>query len=148
MSKIEEAVERFRSDHNCSQSILTIYGKDLGLNEETAVQLAGPFGGGMARKGQVCGAVTGSLMVLGLKYGSGDPGDKGSKERLLNISRSFMDRFNEKNENLRCNDLLGHDIGTPEGRAEAKKRNLFKERCPGFVGSAASILEDIMDEEW
>ena len=147
MSRVDQAVERFLSDHNCSQSILSVYGGDLGLDEETAVQLAGPFGGGMARKGQVCGAVTGSLMVLGLKFGSGDPGDKGSKERLLNITRSFMDRFNEENGNLRCNDLIGLDIGTTDGRAEAKKRNLFKERCPDFVRSAAMILEDIMDEE-
>jgi C_GCAxxG_C_C family probable redox protein len=147
MSMVEEAVDRFNSGYNCSQSILFTYGSEIGLREETALLIAGPFGGGISRRKQACGAVTGAVMVLGLRYGSKDPKDKEAKERLLRITQGFIDRFKEENENVGCHDLLGLDLGTASGHAEAKSRDLFHTRCPEFVRSAAMILEEIISVE-
>ena len=61
------AIEKFSNGFNCSQAVLSVFAEDLALSEETAVSIASGFGGG-ARNGQLCGAVTGAVMALGLKY--------------------------------------------------------------------------------
>jgi len=61
MNRIEQSVERFRAGHTCSQAVFSVYGSVLGLNEETALRIACPFGGGMGRRAEVCGAVTGAF---------------------------------------------------------------------------------------
>ena len=73
MEKINTAVEYFNQDFNCCQSILMTFGSECGLDKETAIKLGSPFGGGIVRTGEVCGAVTSALMILGLKYGKSEP---------------------------------------------------------------------------
>ena len=71
MKKSEKAVEYFRNKFNCSQSVLTVFSNEYGLSENDCLKMACAFGGGMGRQQQTCGAVTGALMALGLKYGKG-----------------------------------------------------------------------------
>jgi len=146
MKGSDEARERFSTSMNCAQSILTTYCEDMGLDVKTALRLAAPFGGGMSRKGEACGAISGALMVIGLKYGSSNTDDKEIKAEVLRISQRFMDLFKEKHGTVRCNELLGVDIGTKEGQLIAKEKDLFNSNCPGFVSDAAGILEIIFSE--
>ncbi len=99
------------------------------------------------RTGDTCGAVTGAIMVIGLRYGSGEcvtaAGRAGVNGKVLEFTR----RFREKHGSLYCRDLLGCDTGTPEGIAKARERNLFRTICPVFVEDAAAILEEIEKEE-
>ena len=88
------------------------------------------------RKGEVCGACTGALMVLGLKYGE-------SKEKSNEVCEKFLDEFKKENGSYICRDLLGCDISTQEGVKYAKENNLFRELCPKMVESAAKILSTI-----
>ena len=83
-------------------------------------------------------------MVLGLKFGAVDPQDKDGKEIAYQQARDFMQRFEALHGTVRCNDLLGVNIGTPDGLALARAENRFKQRCPIFVGDAAKILEDFL----
>ena len=73
---IQTANDRFAQGFSCSQSIFSAFVLQLGLSTETALKLSSPFGAGMARQGQVCGALTGALMVLGLQQGNVDPEGK------------------------------------------------------------------------
>ena len=101
-----------------------------------------PSAAGWGGLGGTCGAVTGALMALGLKYGA-TVADPAAKERTYALTREFIARFEARHGATACADLLGVNIGTPEGQAAAREANLFKTTCPGLVASAAAILEEM-----
>lgn len=146
MSRPEEATERFQTSMNCAQSVLATYCEDLGLDVDTAITLTAPFGGGMSRREQACGAITGGLMVIGLRFGTTDTDDKEMKAEVLMRSQRFLDLFKARNGGLRCDELLGVDIGTREGQMLARKEDLFKRVCPNFVKEACEVLEMVLKE--
>ena len=138
MSEINESVEIFENGYRCSQAVFAAFSPALGLDKELALKIGACFGSGM-RKGEVCGACTGALMVLGLKYGE-------SKEKSDKACERFLDEFENENGSYICNDLLGCDISTPEGVKSAVENNLFKEFCPKMVESASKIVKEIINE--
>ena len=144
MSDIQRAVSTFNEGYSCSQAILSTYGKRLGLMRELAFKIAGAFGGGMARMGKTCGAVTGALMVIGLKYGMVDLADKDAKEKTYAMVHEFMDRFTAIHGSIECKELLGCDLSTVERRLHAKEQNLVVTICPELVQHAAEILEELL----
>ncbi len=89
------------------------------------------------RKAEVCGACTGALMVLGLKYGD-------NKTKSNEVCNKFLDEFKKENGSIICRDLLNCDISTEEGVNYAKENNLFRELCPKMVESASRIVEKII----
>jgi C_GCAxxG_C_C family probable redox protein len=121
-----------------------VYGGRSGLDRETAFRIAGAFGAAMARTGETCGSVTGALMVIGLNHAKTPKDDDDSREITYALAQEFMDTFRERNGPLRCRDILGVDVSTPEGIAEARKRDLFRTVCPKFVKEAGEILEEII----
>ena len=139
MSEITKAVQLFENGYVCSQAVFAAFSPDFGLEKETALKIGACFGSGM-RKGEVCGACTGALMVLGLKYGE-------SKEKSNEACKRFLDEFAEENGSYICNELLECDISTKEGVEFAVENNLFKEICPKMVESAAKITKEIVKEE-
>lgn len=145
MDKIEKAVSRFNEGFSCSQAILSTYGEDYGLSRDLALRIATPFGGGIGRMGEICGAVTGAFMVIGLKHGVTDVDDKETKEKAYNLAKEFTDNFKSRNKAIACKELLGCDIGKPEGMNFAKEKDLFNVLCPRLVRDAAEILEQILD---
>jgi len=143
MSRVQTAVDRFRNGYSCSQAIASTYGEGAGLDHDTAVRIAAGFGGGMGRMAGTCGAVTGALMVLGLKHGSAEADDRQAKEQLYEMVREFARRFQARNQSLLCRDLLGCDISSPEGFERAKQQKLIATICPKLVQDAAEILEEM-----
>jgi C_GCAxxG_C_C family probable redox protein len=141
----EVALARHREGYSCSQSVLAAYAEELGLPLEIALRLAAPFGGGIGRLGEVCGAVSGALMALGLRYGSATPEPQG-KDRAYCVAREFVARFEARQGAFRCRDLLGVDIGTPAGYAEARARDAFKTTCPAAIAAAAAIVGELLAE--
>lgn len=136
MNSIEDAVQLFDDGYVCSQAVFAAFSEDYGLSKEQALKIGACFGSGM-RKAEVCGACTGALMALGLKYGD----DKAeSNEACVR----FLDEFKRQNGSFICRDLLGCDISTPEGVKQAKDNNLFEEFCPVMVRSAAEIVDEIL----
>jgi C_GCAxxG_C_C family probable redox protein len=140
--RIDLARSRFSEGFSCSQSVLAAFAPELGLDVDAALRVSAAFGGGMGRLGHTCGAVTGALMVLGLKYGA-IVADPVAKERTYALTREFIARFEAHHGATACADLLGVNIGTPEGQAAAREANLFKTTCPGLVASAAAILAEM-----
>jgi C_GCAxxG_C_C family probable redox protein len=108
------------------------------------LRAAGAFGAGMARTGGTCGAVTGALMVIGLQHAKTKKGDDDRRERTYALGQEFMERFRERNGKLLCRELLGVDVGTPEGIAEIRDRDLFRTVCPKFVKDAGEVLEELL----
>jgi len=93
VGKVELATATLGEGFNCSQAVLSAWAPDLGLDHETALRVAGAFGGGIARMGQTCGAVSGALMALGLKYSQIRANDKQAKEEMYALAGEFMKRF-------------------------------------------------------
>ncbi|MFW9993373.1 MAG: C-GCAxxG-C-C family protein [Candidatus Odinarchaeota archaeon] len=143
MNDIEKAVSCLNKGFNCSQAIFSTYGSKLGLDEEQGLKIAELFGAGMAYTGNICGAVTGAFMVLGLKNGRIKADDKETKEKALNLANVFINRFKAKNGTILCKELTGYDINTEEKLQIARKKKAF-ENCPGFVRDAAEILENLL----
>ena len=124
--------------------MLSVYGEQFGLDRELALKIACGFGGGIARMGKTCGAVSGALMVIGLKYGRASVEDKEAREKTYELVNGFVRKFESRNGSIECRDLLGVDIGTPEGSRDAREKNLFVTMCPEFVKDAAEIIEEII----
>jgi C_GCAxxG_C_C family probable redox protein len=139
-AKAESAKNDLANGYNCSQSIIRQYCEELNIPEELAVKVASGFGGGM-RRGHTCGVISGSIMVLGLKFGAGNP-DPETKEKLYKMVRSFTDDFMAVHNSTCCKELLGIDTGTDEGRNTASKLGLYKSLCPVFVETAVLLLDD------
>ncbi len=140
----EKAKELFAKKFHCSQSVLAVFAEDFGLTLEQALKLGAAFGTGMC-KGEVCGACTGALMVIGLKYGQYIEGDVESKQTTNKKTIEFLEKFAKTNGSYLCNDLLKCDIKTPEGIEYARNNNLFIDFCPKMVESAVKILEEVME---
>jgi C_GCAxxG_C_C family probable redox protein len=98
----------------------------------------------MARWGSTCGAVTGALMVIGLKHGKTKAADNDAREKTYKLAQEFAAKFTSKNKSIVCKKLLGHDLSTPSGREAVKKKKLATTLCPKFVQDAVEIVEKIM----
>jgi C_GCAxxG_C_C family probable redox protein len=144
MNNVERAVDNFKQGFNCSQSVCAAYNDQFGLNQDLALRISGAFGGGMGRMAETCGAVTGAVMIIGLKYASTTPGDIKTKENAYAMVREFVDRFKARNHTILCHELLECDISTPEGMKHAREQKLIPRCCPKFVKDAAEILEQIL----
>ncbi len=144
MSKKDLALDRYRGGFNCAQSVLAAYAEELDLNNETALKIACGLGAGMGRMGDVCGAVTGAFLVLGMRYGMTDEEKQDDKEQTYNFVRILAERFSEKNGSIVCRELLGCDISTPSGFEEAVEKNLMETVCEGLLEDTVAILEDIL----
>jgi C_GCAxxG_C_C family probable redox protein len=142
--RVEQAVRHFQDGFNCSQAVLASFAAEMGLDECLALRLATPFGGGMGRRGEVCGAVSGALMVLGLQAGTSDPQGKAAKEAAYQLAERFHQRFEARHDSILCRELVGCDIRSPQGLALARAEGRFESRCPHFVQSAAEILEELL----
>ena len=139
----QKALDYFSQKLHCSQSVLAAFADECGITEEQALKLGSCFGGGM-RKGEVCGAVTGALMALGLLCGQKNAGDTEGRLSSNKVNDLMMDRFKEKCGSYICNDLLGCDISTDEGKQYCLENKLFTEFCPKMVVAAVEVVEEII----
>jgi len=143
MNKIEQAVSCFKQGYMCSQAVFSTYAPGLGLNRETALKVSGAFGGGVGRTGEVCGAVSGALMALGLKHASTSSSEE-EKQKIYTVARKFMSRFKDRNGTITCRELLKCDISTPEGLKYAREQKIIATLCPNFIRDAAEIIEQLL----
>ncbi|MFC2133725.1 C-GCAxxG-C-C family protein [Bacteroidota bacterium] len=144
MAKKETASALHEQGYACSQAVLATFADDLGIDKETAYKISATFGGGIGRTGETCGALTGAIMVLGLKYGSAELPDDLSKKELYETVSYFLDEFKEKHSTTLCKDLLGYDISIPEEYEKVKENGISNKKCPVFISDAVEILEDML----
>jgi len=141
----DTAVEKFLSGYNCAQSVLYAFCDDLGFDKDTALRLACGFGSGMARKQEVCGAVSGGIMAIGLRHGRGEGRDKALTDETYRKVRELMSRFEAKHGTCLCRVLLeGCDLNTPEGQRYFKENDLLNRTCKGCVVSVVETVEAVL----
>jgi C_GCAxxG_C_C family probable redox protein len=140
-AKSEVAVEKFLSGFNCAQSILYAFGPELGLDAETALKVATGLGGGMGGRGEVCGAVTGGILALGLKYGRGEQAEKSATREAYQKTGELMAAFERVHGSCLCRTLLaGCDLRTAEGMKRFREQDLHHKVCAECVRTVGEIL--------
>lgn len=143
MTRTERVDTLFMKGYNCSQTVFALFSESLGMDEATAAKVATGFGSG-ARKGNICGAVSGAMMVLGLAYGQEDLTDDAKKMQVYNKSDQFIERFEAQMGSIVCKELFGYDISIPEERAIIHEQQLIGKICPKAIKVAVEILETMV----
>ena len=132
----------FSQNFNCSQSVFSAFAAQFGLDRETALKLASPFGGGVARRGEVCGAVTGALLALGLARGADNrPGRK----KFTGFRRNLCAGSRKATDTVLCRDLIACDLSTPAGYQAADEKGVFTTICPVLVQDAVEIVQKMLE---
>lgn len=145
MDSVAKANSYFAKGYNCAQAVFAAFAPQLGMTEEQALSAGYCFGSGM-RKGEVCGAVTGALMAIGLKYGGFSSGDADGKAKADKACADMMNKFSEENGSYLCRGLLGYDITRQQDLEQIKSLGLFTSFCPKMVDSAARIVSQILED--
>lgn len=134
MTRSERAEELFFEGYTCAQSVVLAFADLTGVDRAVLERLSAPFGGGMGRLREVCGAVSGMAMLLGLSR-DWDTLDKEEKEELYAKERELAEKFREKAGSIVCRDLVA-------AHPHSDTHNSMKPYCKSLVGLAASIVEE------
>ena len=139
-----EILRQVSGSRHCSQVVMGAWAEELDLDEETVIRMMAPFGGG-AFDGEMCGAVSGALAVIGARYGHYELGDVEGNMRMIAKVTEFKQKFKERNGTLVCRQLLGdYDLSKEGDLQRAVESGVFFEKCPNFIASALEILDEIM----
>lgn len=140
----DDALELFKSNHNCCQAVIGALHGELNLDKQTALNVSAAFGGGMARQGRTCGAVVGAYMAMGMYKGANSSDNNALKVETHYMTKDFNKAFEKEFGSSVCKDLLGVDLNTEKGRKQALETGLFESHCPNYVGKAIEIMQDLM----
>jgi C_GCAxxG_C_C family probable redox protein len=144
-TKGDIAVGKFLEGYNCAQVVIYSFCDDLGFDRHMALRLACGFGGGMARKQEVCGAISGGILAIGFKHGRGEGQDRAATEVTYGKVRELMSRFESRHGTCNCRALLGGcNLDTPEGHRQFMEGGLRSKVCVTCVRTVVEALEDIL----
>ena len=135
----EKAVRRFREGFNCAQSVLLTMPEHWRGRSNLIPKIATAFGGGIGRCGSVCGALTGSIMAIGIRYGTNEPSLE-KRLKAYELAQSVYKQFEEHCGSVLCRELIGYDLPNPEELKKAQDTKVFEEKCAQFVRVAIDIL--------
>lgn len=145
MDRSELAIAKFVSGYNCAQSVFFAFCDDVEVDKDKALKIACGFGAGMGRKEEVCGAVTGGVMVIGAKYGRGENDAQKETEITYVKTRELMNQFSQKYGSFICRQLLnGCDLSDDEGHKRYLENDYRNKICKPCVQSVVEILEGII----
>ena len=144
MTRSEKAVSDFNKGFNCAQSVFSAFSDVSGIDEDLSRSVASGFGGGFGRLQETCGAVTGAIMVIGCRFFKGNQWSPELKEIIYKKTREFVEKFKQRNDTIKCLDLIGVNLNTEEGNRIAKEKNLFSVKCERYIKDACEILEEII----
>jgi C_GCAxxG_C_C family probable redox protein len=143
MDRKQFALDTHAAGFNCAQAVFAALEEGSArIDRRTALRVSACFGGGM-RCGEVCGAVTGALMALGLERGFDDPADLDGKTRAAAMARAFHAEFRRRHGTLICRELLGEDPGAPGAVDRLKARGKMPAVCNGAISDAVDIVENL-----
>ena len=131
----------------CSEAVLMAIGDLLGFKSEAIPRIATGFGAGMGRRGEVCGAASGGVMGLGLRFGRDAVESDEEERRPYWYAAEFLDGFRARCGGVRCRDLLGLDLSRPEDVEEYHRRGCWETRCRELIKTAAELAHDLLETE-
>ena len=143
--EVEQAVAFYKQGYTCTQSILASFAGRYDLQQNLAFRIGEPFGAGTSCTGDMCGSVTGAIMVLGLQYGSALSSDEAARSSTYQRVHELIHRFKEIHGSIQCTDLLEDNLSDPQQLQTVWEKGLFVQLCPIFVRDAAQILAEMLE---
>ena len=139
--RAEQAREYFTSGYNCAQSVFLAYQDITGIDEVLAATISAPFGGGMGRLREVCGAVSGMTMVAGFIAPNSQPNDNENKKNCYATVQALAEEFRAENGSIVCRELLGLAQQKDDPTPSPRTGEYYKRRpCAEYVAIAARIV--------
>jgi C_GCAxxG_C_C family probable redox protein len=136
---VEKAVSYFKGGYNCAQSVLLVMQDFWKVENALEPKVASGFGGGVGRVGSLCGALTGGIVAISLKYGTNNPVFE-EREKAYSLVQKFYNGFKKNCGSVLCRDLIGYDLTKPEEMEDARSSNVFTDRCVHFIEKAVRLL--------
>jgi C_GCAxxG_C_C family probable redox protein len=143
----KKAMKHFDSDYNCTQSVLRAVLEHKGLFLEEFPYLAAGLGGGISHEGNVCGAVTGAILSIGMITSQLALDVKGHKERTYKHSEKFIAKFKEEFDSIICRELTGLDVSNPDDIQRGRETGIFQEKCTKFVERASLLVLEMFPDK-
>lgn len=129
---------------SCSQCVVASMCDEFGIDHITALRFAGAFGSGIGCTTETCGAITGAMMLIGLKYGRRFPDDP-NDGHCFEVAQEFVDRFKAKHDGkFKCRDLLGADARTEEGLQSILDNDLYTKVCRELIRDGVDIIAELL----
>lgn len=148
MNRAERAEENFKKGLNCAQSVVLAFSDLTGISEEDLLRMSAPFGGGVGRMREICGTVSGMMMIAGLIFYNAKTPTTKEKSELYAREQELASRFREMNGSIICRELLSGVKTDCSPQAEERTAEYYKKRpCPQLCACAAGILEEYLKEQ-
>ena len=141
----QEIYEQFKGRIHCSQIVACEYAEQLGYDRDEVCKIANPFGGGMFC-GDTCGAVSGAMLAIGMKYGNSEHGNKEQDDLCIEKIKEFQKEFAARYNSTICRELLGYDFRDSGQKKAAFSDGRVKEVCPCLVRDVIDILGRLLDD--
>lgn len=143
MSKkvVEKTGKLHEEGFNCAESVLLTVASEWGVCSDLIPRIATAFGGGVGRQGYVCGALSGGVIAIGLKYGRDKAADISERDKSYTLVRELFKRFKEEFGSINCRELIGLDLTTSEGIQ--KLRILHPQKCAKYIARTADIVLEL-----
>lgn len=148
MKHEEKALSYFHNGYNCAQAVFAAFSPEMQMDEKAALRLASSFGGGMGRMREVCGAVSGALMVLGALRGYDSIEDRSKINAHYAAVQELAARFREQHGTIICRELLGLRQGEKTAPSPTVRTEAFYQQrpCDRCIADAVHILEQMLSE--
>jgi C_GCAxxG_C_C family probable redox protein len=149
--RVERARQYFLEGYNCAQAVFLTYQDFTPLDHTTVATIAAPFGGGMGRLREVCGTVSGMLMVASYLKPNSEPNDTPNKKACYSLVQSLAEEFRRENGSIVCRELLGLSVKKEDPTPSPRTEEYYHRRpCAEYVAIAARIVGEkinAMEEE-
>ena len=143
-TKPDQAVATFNKGFNCAQAVFSTYAEEFGIDQTQALKISCGFGAGMGRRQEVCGAVSGAILLIGCKHGKTVREDNAANELTYKLVREFSEKFIAKHGSISCKELLGCNLLTPEGQKFFTENNYKELKCIPYVHDASELAEAML----
>lgn len=145
MTRKELAINYFKEGYNCSQAVVLAFKDLLTIDADELCKIASPFGGGLSRMRETCGAVSGMVLVLGNLIGYSTPEMREKKHELYKNTQEILKIFENRYGSLTCRVLLNLNVKHDDPKPSPRDHSFFDKRpCPELIGGAAEILEEYL----
>lgn len=147
MTRKEQAINYFKEGYNCTQAVVLAFKDLLTIDASELCKIASPFGGGISRMRETCGAVTGMVLVLGNLLGYSTPETSSVKKELYEKTQEILKIFENKYGSLTCRVFLNVNVKHDDPTPSVRDHSFFEKRpCPELIGGAAEILDNFLEE--
>lgn len=132
MTKKELAIAYHDKKYNCAQAVALAFADEVGVDKKTLFKICEGCGLGMGGMEGTCGAVTGAVILAGLKNSDGSLDDPKTKASTYQLSKEILRQFQSKNGSTVCKDLKGVETGK------------VLRSCPDCIMDAVEIAQDVL----